>query len=361
MPASHENVQARSIPSHKLLGESVLPDYSRTTLDVLSRPLDDVFLVPGQGVNPYHSMASDSLAQNHTVERVLAVVDSVAREHGYPAVTDLVIGREDRGGHQGGAAQLATYAASVAVLALLREHGVHPSAVVAQSLGEVAGWVAVGSYSVESGTRAVCFMNDAHAAHPFAGGLVLASTDEQGARELIERVGSADLAIAGLNTARHTLLSGGEGAVRSLLDLADQPGVPALRRLPVPYLMHHPRLEPVARQFEMSLRTLPMNPPEAPLYSVVGRNWYADAAAFEEDDFHRRLAEGITKPMYLREALEQFSGHLPKRFVELGPGNGMARATRAVLPGASTVAPLADDTSWLSGLVGPSRVAESGH
>ncbi len=303
-------------------------------------------------------MESHFLAQNRTVRRVLSVVDSVASEHGYPAVTDLVLGRKSPSVQQDGAEQLATYASSVAMLALLRERGTYPSAIVAQSMGEIAAWVAAGAHSVESGAHAVCFLNDAHAAHPCEGGLVIAATDEEGAKNLIRRVGSPDLVIAGLNTARQTLLSGGEEAVGSLLALVDQPGVPRLRRLSVPYATHHPRLEPIARQFESALRTLPMGPPQVPVYSIVGRRWYADADA-DADAFYRSLADCVIKPMYLREALEQFSANRPERFIELGAGDNMTRATRIVLRGSSTIAPLARDIFWLSSFMGSSAVSGS--
>jgi acyl-CoA oxidase len=330
----------------------VLPEFSNTDGDILSGQLDDVFLVPGQGVDPFGALASDFLADNQTVRHVLSVVDAVAVEHGYPAVTGLVLGHDAPSGQRDGAEQIAGYAASVAVLALLRERSLHPSAVVAQSMGEIAALVASGVYSVETGVRAVCLMNDAYASHPCEGGLVIAATDEQGARDLIGRVGSDDLVVAGVNTARQTLLGGGEEAVASLLNLVGQQGAPVLRRLPVQYVTHHPRLEPIARQFESALRLLPVHPLQVPLYSVVGRRWYT-----EDEDFCRALADCVTKPMHLRESLEQFSAHLPERFIEVGAGDNMGRAARALVRGSYTVAPLGRDLSWLSELIGPSAAS----
>lgn len=321
------------------------PEDSRAITEILSGPLDNVFLLPGQGLNPFGALASDSLAGSETVRQTLSVVDSVAAEHGYPAVTGLVLGSANEPEEQYGAAQLALYAVSVAVLALLREHGLGPSAVVAQSMGEIAAHVASGVYSVESGARAVCFLHDAHAAHPCEGGLVMATADEQGAQELIARTGSSDLFIAGVITARHTLLVGGEEALGSLLTIAGEPGVPTLQRLPVPYATHHPGLEPIRRQFESALRGLPMQPLQVPLYSVVGRRWYTD------DDLCEALADCVTKPMYQLEALEQFSANPPERFIEIGPGDSMTRAASFVLRGVPTIAPLARDLSWFSDLI----------
>ncbi|GAB3163351.1 hypothetical protein GCM10027059_17550 [Myceligenerans halotolerans] len=324
-------------------------DASRAMAEILSGPLGDVFLVPGQGVDPVGAMARDSLAGSGTVRQALSVVDSVAADHGYPAVTGLVLGSANGSEQEYGATQLALYAASVAVLAVLREHGPRPGAVVGQSMGEIAARVASGVYSVESGARAVCFLNDAHAAHPCEGGLVMATAGEQGARELIARAGSSDLFIAGVITARHTLLVGGEEALGSLLALAGEPGVPALQRLSVQYTTHHPGLGPIRRQFESALRTLPIQPLQVPLYSVVGRRWYTD-----DDDFCGVLADCVTRPMYLLEALEQFSANLPERFIELGAGDSMTRAASVVLRGVATVAPLARDLSWFSDLIDPS-------
>lgn len=312
--------------------------------------LDDVFIAPGQGVSAFGALAHDFLrAETRTVDRVLSDVDEVVVDHGYPAVAPFVQGQDEERGRVPGVSQLAHYATAVTLLEILREHGVQPQAVVAQSLGESAALVAAGVLTVQDAAAGVCFLNDAYAAHPSEGGLVLVATDEVGARELIARSGAADLELAGINAPRQTLLSGGETAIAALLALDGTPGVPPMRRLPVPYLTHHSRLGAIHDDFERALRSLPNQAMRVPVYSVVGRRWYADG-----EDFSRALADCVTKPMHMREGLEQFAEHPPHRFVELGPGDMATRTTRSVLRGATTVAPLARDTGWMADLVGAS-------
>lgn len=312
-----------------------------------------VYLVPGQGVSPYGSLSSDFIMDRRELfGSVLEQIDEVAIKCGYTRVGALVLGEEQLQQPAYGAEQLAHFASSVVLLTLLERHGLRPKAIVAQSFGEIAALVASGVYSIEAGAYAACFMNDAYASQPCEGGLVIVATGEDGAHELIARSGNSGLSIAGTNTARQTVLAGDEGAIASLLALVGQPEVPVIVRLPVPYLTHHPSLTGIANHFESALRSLPTEPLSVPVYSVVGRRWYAP-----EEDFSRALADCVIRPMYLREGLEQFENHRPAQLIELGAGDMVTRATRVVLRGAKTIAPLARDISWLEELMVSSSIS----
>jgi len=311
-----------------------------------AEPFDPIYLVPGQGASPYGALAHEFLARSRTVSDVLERVDATSQAAGYPAVSRLLLDRETSPDQPHGAEQLAHYAASVALHAVLVECGFRPHSIVAVSLGEFAALVAAGVYSVESGALAVCAMNDAYTEHPSPGGLAVVAADEAGAQSLIQRAASPDLVIAGINAPKQTLISGSHEAIGDLLALASQPGLPIIRRLPVPYLTHHPRLEPAARYVEAALRQLPTGPLGVPVYSVVRRRWYT-----EDDDLAREVPYAMTDAMHLREGLEQFSGDLSRRFIELGAGDTATRAARTVLRGALTVAPLARNTSWTAQVI----------
>jgi len=323
-------------------GSMVMPNHSRgESVLTVSQP-GSVYVVPDLGVDPTGTLGRLALTPClEIITPILECVDEIATDYGYPAVAAIALGKQLLAYPQDGSLRLLHYATSVALSELLHEAGLRPRALVAQGFGEVAALVTAGVFSIEVGALAVCFLNDAHATHPCEGGSVAVTIDEIGARRLIDDVGPSDLHIAGTNTPRQTLISGDEEALISLITRASEKNV-ATFRLPIPFLTHHPRLAPVADDLWAALRSLPTGAMATPVYSSAARRWYTP-----DEDFARVVAESVTRPAHLSEALLRTADLQPDQIIELGAGDIATRAVSAIFPGMATKAPLDRDAAWL--------------
>jgi acyl transferase domain-containing protein len=298
-----------------------------------------IFLVPGQGNDPRGALIPiyrTSGAPRSVMERALKEVDRVAAEHRFGSVRGVLLS-ESRPPLAPGMAQLAGYAASVVLGRSLAATGIEPRAIVGQSFGEIAALVCAEVFDVTEGARAVCGLNAAFRDHEGRGAMVMVDTSEQETRKLLARVGRPDLLVACVNAPEETIVSGPNAAVAALLAL-DDPYLPRLRRLPVPYASHHPALSTVADRFRDSLSDMIQRPLRHPVLSPVRRRPYTDA-----DDLRAALADCVVKPVHLTETLERLIDPEKLLFVEIGIGDSLCRCVRATLPGARTIAPLIYD------------------
>jgi acyl-CoA oxidase len=313
-----------------------------------------VFLVPGQGNNPTGALSQfyqQDVVLRSEIDRILDEVDHIGTAHGFGSVRGVLLADSNAGDLPPGMPQLATYAAAVALNHMLATAGVRPHAVVGQSLGEIAAFVCAGVLEIAEGAQAVCALNNAFASFDARGGMVVVRADEAGTQGLLALIDRADLVLAGVNTPRQSIVSGSNEAIEALLFRAGEPGIPTLRKLPVPYATHHPSLKPVADQFLADLRKLPQRSLQTEVFSPVRRRAYTDA-----DDLHEALADCVVRPVYLLETLQRFPASPRQLFIEVGPGDTLTRCVRASIPGARTVAPLAGDTSWLHAALGTASI-----
>ncbi len=304
-----------------------------------------VYLVPGQGGDPrgallalYRADASARAA----IDAVLAQIDPVGAAHGLGPVGAVLLA-EDRLALPSGMAQLAGYAASVAVDRVLAAFGIRPGCVVGQSFGEIAALVCAEAFDAAEGAAAVCALTDAFREQEGRGGMVLIRGSTTDTEKLLARAGLPELVIACLDSPEETIVSGPRDAIDALLTLAesaDDGGLPPLRRLAVPYASHHPALGEVARRFRRGLEPLPRRPLTCPVLSPVRRRAYTEA-----DDVREGLADCVIKPVHLIETFARLARtHRTQdlMFVQVGVGATLCRCAEATLPGARTVAPLAD-------------------
>jgi [acyl-carrier-protein] S-malonyltransferase len=89
---------------------------------------------------------------------------------------------------------------------------------------------------------------------------------------------------------------------------------------------HSAAMEPAAAKFSAALERVPFRKPRVPVFSGV------TAALF--DNFRRRLAQAITRPVQDRETLLSLHTFGVDRFVEVGPGASLTELVERTLPAA---------------------------
>ncbi|MEU4825019.1 ACP S-malonyltransferase [Actinomadura citrea] len=305
---------------------------------------DDIcaFLFPGTGsagVPDLPALARTGPGAARAVADVLDAVQEGLPPNGWPRLRSILM--DDPGGYREaartpGVAQLAGYAASVAVDRALRAHGVHPRFAVGQSFGEIAALVCAGAFSIADGARMGVSAVGVLARHGGGGGMGLLEAGEDRTRACIEAAGEPEVVVACLNAPQVTVVSGPDGPLDAVLDAARGEGVNAVR-LAVPYLSHHPVMAGADEEWYAMIRGFPQRPLELTVHSPVRGRAYRD-----DDDLHRAMADCIVKPVRLPEALRAVHAAGATVFTEAGAGNALCQCARLTLPDARTMAPLRD-------------------
>ncbi|GAA4226673.1 hypothetical protein GCM10022254_12380 [Actinomadura meridiana] len=233
-----------------------------------------------------------------------------------------------------GVAQLAGYAASLAVDRALRASGVHPAYAVGQSFGEIAALVAAGAFTIADGARMAVSLVDVLGRRGRGGGMGLLESGEDGAQACIRAAAAPQVVVACLNAPSATVVSGPQGPLERVLEVARGRGVRAVR-LAVPYLSHHPAMAGADDEWYALIRRFPQRPLETPVHSPVRGRAYRDG-----DDLHRALADCIVRPVRLPAALRAVHEAGATVFAEAGAGEALCRCARLTVPGARTLTPL---------------------
>jgi malonyl CoA-acyl carrier protein transacylase len=265
-------------------------------------------LFPGQG-----SQTSD---MRDTVARLRPDLYEFALDE---VGTDLF----DRANETTEFAQPAIYCASLAGWS--RFEGERPYALAGHSLGEFAALAAGGALDDAAGLRLVALrgrLMQRVAERAGEGGMLAVRTRIDDAGELAERFG---LTVANDNSPEQVVLSGAADALERAAEQASAEGARA-RRLRITGAFHSPEMNPAAAKFRAALERVELKKPQVPVFSGV------TAALF--DDFRRRLAEGIIRPVRWRETLLSLHGMGIQRFVEVGPGKVLTGLVRRTLPSA---------------------------
>jgi [acyl-carrier-protein] S-malonyltransferase len=217
-------------------------------------------------------------------------------------------------------AQPAIYCASLAGWS--RFEGARPYAMAGHSLGEFAALVAAGAVDEATGLRLVALrgrLMQRVAERGREGGMLAIRTHLDEAGKLAERF---DLTVANDNSPEQVVLAGSKDALDRAAEQASAEGT-RTRLLPVAGAFHTPAMNPAATKFRAALERVAFKQPQVPVFSGV------TAALF--DDFRRRLAQAIIRPVQWRETLFSPEGWGVERFVEVGPGKVLTGLVRRTL------------------------------
>ncbi|RLU89245.1 beta keto-acyl synthase [Streptomyces griseocarneus] len=223
-------------------------------------------------------------------------------------------------------AQPALAAHSLALLAVLGEHGLRPACTAGHSLGELTALHAAGAYDADTLMRLAhrrgALMHAAAADAPGGMAAVAAGPEETAAAV----AGIDGIWIANHNGPGQTVLSGTGPALAAVTARLDEAGIP-VTPLSAAAAFHSPLVADAHAPFEETLRATPVRAPAVDVYSNT------DASPYPPDPeaVRARLAAHLTAPVRFADQIEAMYTAGVRVFAEVGAGTVLTRLTGRIL------------------------------
>ncbi|WP_066370954.1 type I polyketide synthase [Herbidospora mongoliensis] len=218
-----------------------------------------VFVFPGQG-SQWVGMAQGLLDSSPVFRERLAECEAALSEFVDWSLTDVL--REGTGLDRVDVVQPSLWAVMVSLAATWRAHGVHPSAVIGHSQGEIAAAVVAGALSLSDGARVVALRSKALIALAGGGGMVSVAAGYEQVEALFPN------GVAAFNGPSSTVVAGEPQALDELLAECEARGIRA-RRIPVDYASHSPQVERIRAKILADLASITPGSSDIALYSTV--------------------------------------------------------------------------------------------
>ncbi len=270
---------------------------------------DVVFVFSGHG-SQWHGMGRRLQAEEPVFGDALATCDRALQPHLESSVLEALAGDEEL--TDIGLIQPAIFAVQVALAALWRSWGVEPTAVVGYSLGEVAAAHVAGALSLDDAARVVCTRSRMLQKVRGQGTMVAAELSLAEAEELIAG-GKQQVAIAGSNSHRSTVLSGNRTDLAELMAVLRQRDR-FFRWIEVDVASHSPQTDALVAGVRAELGGLRPTEPAIPLYSTVTGDLLTDRLP---DAGY--WAENLRSPVRFSPAVRRLLDGGHDAFVEISP------------------------------------------
>ncbi|WP_275527309.1 type I polyketide synthase [Herbidospora mongoliensis] len=218
-----------------------------------------VFVFPGQG-SQWVGMAQGLLDTSPVFSERLAECETALSEFVDWSLSEVL--RDGTGLDPVDVVQPVLWAVMVSLAATWRAHGVHPSAVIGHSQGEIAAAVVAGALSLEDGARVVALRSKALIALAGGGGMVSIAAGHQQVEELFPH------GIAAFNGPSSTVVAGTPQALEDLIAECEARGIRA-RRIPVDYASHSPQVEQIRDDILAALAPITPRTSDVALYSTI--------------------------------------------------------------------------------------------
>ncbi|MEU8901780.1 SDR family NAD(P)-dependent oxidoreductase [Nocardia sp. NPDC048505] len=214
-------------------------------------------------------------------------------------------------------AQAGLFAVGVALFRLLESWGVTPDAVIGHSVGEIAAAHVAGVLSLDDAVSLVATRGRLMQALPVGGAMAAVAVSEAEMGSLIESAG-IDVDIAAVNGPRAVVVSGSADAVEQIARTAAERGL-RVRRLRVSHAFHSELMQPMLEQFATEIAGIDAAAPTIPIISNVTGE-FADTGFGTTAYWVRHIREAVRFGAGI-VALRRWKA---SRFIEIGPGSGLA-------------------------------------
>ena len=271
-----------------------------------------VFVYSGNGCQ-WAAMGQTLMAESARFRAVLADVDQRFRRWGDFSLTALLEHPPEQDWTAlTELAQPALFALQVGLTECLADLGVRPSAVVGHSVGEVAAAWASGALSLDDAVKVIHYRSYHQGQTAGTGGMTAVSLSEEALRARIEATGRRDIALAGVNSSRGTVVAGPTEALAVLEAALHEAGV-RHRRLALDYGFHSPLMDPIGAAVQEDLAGLRSRSPRVPFYSTVTGGRITEAA-LDAAYWWRNIRE----PVRFADAAQALLDAGQNVFVEIG-------------------------------------------
>jgi len=227
-------------------------------------------------------------------------------------------------------AQPALLTHSVAVLRVIGSRLGGVACAAGHSLGEFTAYVAAGSLAFADALKLVRHRGELmhHAGDERAGAMAaIIGLDDDVVADLCERAsGEAGVCVpANYNSPGQVVVSGDTAAVEAAMALARDAGARLVTRLNVSGAFHSPLMEPAVAGLAAHVRDVPFDNPRFPVLSNVNARPVTDAATAKE-----ALIRQLTSAVRWTECVRAMAGCGAERYLELGPGQVLAKLHRRI-------------------------------
>ncbi|MCX5381157.1 type I polyketide synthase [Streptomyces sp. NBC_00091] len=271
------------------------------------------FVFPGQG-SQWPAMAEGLLDRSPAFRDSAAACDAALAPYLDWSVMDVLrqvpgapsLGRVD-------VVQPVLFTMMVSLAAAWRSLGVHPSAVVGHSQGEIAAAYVSGGLSLDDAARIVALRSQAWLTLAGKGGMIAVSLAPGELRTRLARFGDR-LSVAAVNSPGTAAVAGEPAALRELLDELTAEGVHA-RAIPgVDTAGHSAQVDALKDQLMEALAPVSPRSGEIPFYSTV-TGGLLDTAALDCAYWYRNMRE----PVLFEEATRSLVADGHEVFLEPSP------------------------------------------
>lgn len=285
------------------------------------------FVFPGQGAQ-YVGMGADLAAHFPSARAVFAEAsDALGMD-----VLDLCRSGPDERLRATENTQPAILTSSMAVAAVLAEHGVMPKLAAGLSLGEYSALVAASSMTLADAVRVVRqrgrFMQEAADRHDTAMAAVL-GLDAEVVVDICRAIPGL-VEAANFNAPGQVVIAGETHAVEAACRALRDAGAKRAVRLAVSAPFHTSLMRPAADALAPVLRDTSITKPAIPVVSNVTAGTVRDADAVRE-----ALVDQVASPVRWEQSLRTLQTLGASVFVEAGPGTTLAGLVKRTLPGAA--------------------------
>ncbi len=223
-----------------------------------------VFVFPGQGTQ-WAGMCQGLLESEPDFAAAIDEIELLmAAESGFSLrrmleEPDLLVG-VDR-------IQPVLFGVQVALTRLWRSWGVEPTAVIGQSLGEVAAAVVADGLSLADGVAVIC-RRATLLAETAGGAMASVMLGADRVQADIEAAGADGVALGVLTAPEATVISGDAGQVAALVEGWQAAGAVA-RMVDVDVASHSPQMDPILDRLHEAVSTVTAHEPRLPFYSTA--------------------------------------------------------------------------------------------
>ena len=286
---------------------------------------DIVFLFPGQG-SQYVGMGKSLYDAYESVKQLFAEASDATGIDLAPLCfegPDAVLVQTEN-------VQPAITLINLAVLHVLRQEGIEPTAAAGHSLGEYAALCAAGALSVADTMKLVAFRGAAmrDAASTVSGGMTAVFGLEADRLASVCRdvadIGSVE--IANHNSPKQVALTGELVALQRAAELAKKAGAKLVVPLKVSGPWHSRFMGPAAERMREHLETCSFSAPTIPVVANVTAEAYPHEPEAIRDLLTRQLVSPVLWSRSMRRLLDD--GH--REFIEAGPGKVLAGLMRDI-------------------------------
>ncbi|WP_437670504.1 type I polyketide synthase [Sorangium sp. So ce131] len=213
----------------------------------------------------------------------------------------------------------AIFTLQVSLSALVRSWGVEPSAVVGQSIGEIAAAHVAGGLSLSDAARVICAWSRIVRRGAGRGPMAVVELSLEEARQLL--LGREDKVwVAGRISPSSTVISGHSAAIDAVLSELERRGVYG-RAIHIDYAAHSPEMDPLLPELAASLDGIRPRSAAVPFYSTVTGD-RVDGAELDASYWCKNLRE----PMCFAETVERLARAGHEVFLEVSPHPLLARS-----------------------------------